>query len=254
VVTFAAVCVAASCGGGSHPVAKAGCKPPSSDAKLGSIVVVLIDRSKSTGTPPIRASYTDSVNQVLASFKDGEGGLLAIAPIDENSLAHFNPVECVYPKKGASTNPLVFASNVDTVNHVAREKAARIIEGPRTTKGTTIFDALTSAGRLLYKERDAADKRYLVILSDMVEESERLRMSTPNLEAGAVKTFIAHERSGPFFPRLDGVDVYVAGAGISSSGGSSIHAENVERFWLKYFAATGARLDPVNYGSSLSFP
>jgi hypothetical protein len=94
-----------------------------------------------------------------------------------------------------------------------------------------------------------------VIFSDMVEESDRLKMTNEAMAPRMVDRFIAHERSGPYFPRLGGVRVYVAGAGVTTRATSSLKNEQIEAFWLRFLRATGAQIDPDHYGSTLTrFP
>jgi hypothetical protein len=257
---FAAAAVVATAGftagclGGGGSIAT-GCKAPPGDAQFANLVVVLVDRSRSTGGASVGNDYRQGFDSILDFFKNGDGGILAVAPIDADSLAHFQPLECLYPKKGSNDNPLVYSSKVNGMNKREAEDVDSIVSSPRGRQGTSIFDGLTSAGRLLHKQESNADHRYLVIFSDMVENSDRLKMPKTNLTPSYISKFTSHEKSGPYFPNLDGVDVYVAGAGITQSGSSSLKSESIERFWMKYFDETGASLDSDNYGSTLtSFP
>ncbi len=86
--------------------------------------------------------------------------------------------------------------------------------------------------------------RWLVIFSDMVEESKKYNFKTnPPTKSVAEKILEDHKNSG-FLPSLKGVKVYVAGAG----GGTNYKA--IKDFWLRYFKETGAICDESTYGRS----
>jgi hypothetical protein len=232
------------------------CHPPTSSEHFSNVVVVLFDISLSTESAEIKRRYREGfANKVVPLMSSGSGGLLAVAPITEDSLSSFDPLECTYPKKTGNSNPLVYASTTGAVTRIVQERADAIVDGPREHRGTAILDGMTAAGRYLGKFADA-DHRYLVIFSDMVEQSHRLKMTPAMLSRAGVAAAIARERGSLYFPHLSGVHVFVAGAGVSGDAGSRILAgDQVERFWLKYISATGATLRPDDYASVLAtFP
>ena len=228
-----------------------------SDGKhLHNLAVVLFDISRSTGPNDVRAIYRDGFrNKILPFFDHGEGGLLVLAPITADSIRSFNPLEYDYPHKGGNDNPLVYRSKTRELDRRATERANAIIGGPRERNGTAILDALTAAGRYLHR-RGETDHRYLVLFSDMVEQSPRGSFTRQMLTPAGTAAFIKKERSSPYFPRLSGADVYVVGAGVGGGAGApNLPSDRIERFWQRYIAAAGGHLDPDNYGPSLiEFP
>ena len=75
-------------------------------------------------------------------------------------------------------------------------------------------------------------------------------MTRKVLTGGGTETFVAKEQQSSFFPELDGVSVYVAGAGVTSTRGDGrLDRAAMKRFWERYLGATGARV--VHYGPSL---
>lgn len=213
------------------------------------LVVVLFDISGSTGTAAARARYREGFDTVLAAFADdgelhGEKSTVAVGAIDASTYISFKPLQCTFPEKGSGTNPLVHSAHVNKVQKRLNQQANKIIEGPRDETGTAILDAFAGVSRVF--ERQNADAKYLVMFSDMVEESERgRRLSKKDCEklAGQTET------------RLEGVRGYVAGAGVSSKRISSERVEQVRGFWTCYFGALGGELSPANYGPTLlGFP
>jgi hypothetical protein len=141
---------------------------------------------------------------------------------------------------------------VKEATKTADADASRLVDGSREHKGTAILDAFVQAGEYFAQHPEASD-RSLVVFSDMVEESTRLRM-TPKLLSSAGRTkLIAADRRAAALPKLDGVAVYVVGAGISSTRGKLLDRVAIERFWRSYLAAAGAQVKA--YGPSLyAFP
>jgi hypothetical protein len=246
----------AGCGGGAAvsgtAVAPDPCTAPSGDKDPANVVIVLFDISQSTAPSDIRRRYRAGFNEkILPFFAAGAGGLLVIAPITEDSTRSFDPLECTYPKKGGNTNPLVFATKANAIEVMAKHEAAGIIDGPRESKGTAILDALSVAGRYLHAYEGS--QRYLVLFSDMVEESKRLKMTRDLLTTRGIDAVIARERQKPSFPTLGGTRVYVVGAGVSAraSQRATLSRDAIQRFWSRYIASAGGVLDADNYGPSL---
>jgi hypothetical protein len=218
------------------------------------VVVVLFDESSSTRSATVRRRYMNGYNQVLELFTNGAGGVVAGDVIDDNSLMHSSYPILATIKKGSifSENKLVRRTKI---KKQALKPAERLLSVTPRHGGTAILDALTVAERFFGTYPDAKH-RYLVVFSDMVEESDHLRFNTEVLSYAGTSRFIANERRDRRLPNLAGIDVYVVGAG--SPVNSNMKAETIrkiENFWLKYFAATGAVLPPARYGSRLiKFP
>src|SRR3954454_24883407 len=205
------------------------------------VVVLLFDKSQSTGSREARAIFHDGVTTVLDFFAQGRGGLLAADVIDQNSLLHSRyPVRCSYPTKSFNTNPVTYHARVNHIDAVVTGRLDPIIDGSREHEGTTILDALTVAGRLFDNYPDAT-RRTLVLFSDMVEESPRLHFTARVLTPGGTRAAIAREQKRTLFPHLDGVRVFVVGAGVTAENQlTGAKAEKIEQFWLRCFDAAGA--------------
>lgn len=238
------------------------CAPPSAAKTPSAFVIVLFDISRSTDGAPIRTAYRQDFDERISYALANKGGVLygkgvftAVGAVGSNSASYFHPLQCVYPHKGSSDNPLFYAYKLKSYSDQVSEAAHRIIDGPRENKGTTLLDALKAVSNLIAPELGAREK-YLVLFSDMVEESPRLKMTDSALRPARVAAFIKHERKNGNLPRLDGVQVYVAGAGTSAHGAArTTKRDAIRAFWISYFKAAGAKLDDNNYnGRLLRFP
>jgi hypothetical protein len=239
----------AGCGGnsGNGPGANP-CLPPSETPA--NFIVILFDVSGSTGTDAARSRYREGLQTVLDAFgKDGafhgKESTVAVGAIDANTQTSFDPRQCNYPEMESGANPLVHASKVNKAQKGLNEKASEIIDGPRTQSGSAIIDAVSAVSRLFYRHADAEGK-YLVIFSDMVEESGRGKGLT---EADCPALSRATDA------KLDDVQGYVAGAGVSTKPIPPERVDEVRKFWTCYFKELGGELSTSNYGPTLlGFP
>jgi hypothetical protein len=87
----------------------------------------------------------------------------------------------------------------------------------------------------------------LLLLSDMINETPDVRMTSPSGVPG--DNWIRNLASARRIPQLGRICVVVAGADVISARGAAIR-----EFWNKYFEAAGARVDPDNYRNMISDP
>jgi hypothetical protein len=225
-----------------------------SDDKPSSVTVVLFDISKSTGSSQTRKRF-EAGFALVERFLSEQGGIVAVDVIDANPLAHSNPERAVVPTKGFNTNELQHKKAVERALDPVSAQARRIIAGTRTAAGTAILDSFRLGERIFAAHADAETK-YLVLFSDMVEESDRMRFTSAALAPKSVQSFIEKEREARRLPDLAGVTVYVAGAGPTT--GNETKPEKIraiEDFWRAYIEATGATLSLAHYNAELlQFP
>jgi hypothetical protein len=93
----------------------------------------------------------------------------------------------------------------------------------------------------------AAKARLLILLSDMVEESARYNFRKENLTPARITTLVEAERKAGHLPVLNGVQVWVSGAG----GTVPEKFVQIQNFWIQYFRAAGADLRKSRYGAGL---
>jgi hypothetical protein len=248
------VAVTASCGGGGDGSAVIDC--PADDRPAGGSVytVVLYDKTTSVAFGEIRERYLKDLDVVLCHFEKGGGGTLASDAIGARAHVTSAPTFVQFPKKSANTNPLVFKKEFEEKVEEARARAEEVLNKPEETLGTEIINTIEIAAD--HFARADGDERRLVIMSDMIEESDDLRFTAEVLTPGGTQAFIDGQKASGDLPDLANVDVYVTGAGVSGSGEStSQRVEEIKRFWQSYFEAAGADLASPRYRGTLpSFP
>jgi hypothetical protein len=200
------------------------------------LVVVLLDISRSTADPQIRARYLDAVTRVLDDVA-AEHGTIVGDVIDENPLAHASyPIDASFAACDPLTdNALTCDARAQTTRQGVLDAAETILATTAPVAGTDIIDGLRLAERVFASYPELTVRR-LVICSDMVQH--------PGAGASAAA-------AGPL-PRLPGVAIYAVGAGVVTH--RTLRPQRIlaiQQAWQSYFARTGAELTPARYGASL---
>jgi hypothetical protein len=110
---------------------------------------------------------------------------------------------------------------------------------------TAIIDSLDLAQRVFATFH--TDTKLLVLMSDMVEDSGKYNFYRENLAPVRIGTIIAQLKREKRVPDLSKVRVFVVGANYAGNE----QFRQIRDFWFSYFEATGAVLEPENYGSAL---
>jgi hypothetical protein len=216
------------------------------------VAVILVDVSKSTfgqgGTQ--RQAYLDTLTKTVLPALPG-GTVIKADVVDAKPLSHGTTPVSAYFEKASLTG----TSDLD-----AKRSRNRAIKELTTSfeklmaqhpTGNAILDSLGQAQKVFDSYPDAKT-RYLLIFSDMFENSTRYSFKQENLAPDKVRRFIERERNADRLPDLSGVEVYVVGAGATRGGDTAPqHVRAVEQFWLNYLRATGARLSSSRYGPTL---
>lgn len=235
-------------------VVLSGCMPfgeTASEQDPDVVAIVLVDVSKSTygKRGAQRVQYRRGFDQVLTNLPAGT--LLKGDVIDSNPLAHATfPISVFFEESNFATSSEV---RVERQQAAAREAA---LDGwdeiaRQRPRGNAILDALEVA-QDVYASYPDAEQRFLVIFSDMLENSDRYSFERKNLVPAKVDAFIAREHNAGRVPDLREVEVYVIGAGATRGNDAKArHIRATEEFWMKYFAATGASIPPSRYGPTL---
>jgi len=118
----------------------------------------------------------------------------------------------------------------------------------RTAPGTEIMASLDYAQRVFAQFPQA--EKHLVVFSDMIEQSDELDISkyASSFPEAEIARLVETERKQDRLPDLSGVSVSICGA----TAATSASFRNFRRFWLAYFKAAKADLQPFNYGSTLN--
>ena len=199
-------------------------------------VLVFVDASSSV-RPEDLELYRTSFKAV--SSKLGPGDKIELGLLSDSTLTRYIPqVLEVLPDSERRLDQ-------DRGMRAVRSKlAAAFPSAPGSAKKTKILDALELA-----EQRFAADtepgrsERWLVLLSDMQEDSEDLNLESRPPSDKNTEAFIKTRRDKHRLPSLPGVRVYVAGA--SSATAQSFDA--IKQFWMQYLAAAGAHCDTASY-------
>jgi hypothetical protein len=228
------------------------CTTPT-QARPAKVVMVLFDLSESTAKPGMRAAYLDAFRTIAATV--GPGDSLIAGWITEHSAAELVlPVRLSIPAFSADTdNPMVIEAKRNQAVQAARsatdEACATIARGlgspGRKIMHTSILASLVVAERVF--EGFPQPRKILVLMSDMMEDSENYDFERLKLNAAETKRIVSVERHADRLPDLRGVRVYVVGA----SAPSDDKLFEVEAFWRSYLTACGADVSNQRYGAAL---
>lgn len=256
---LAATCLIALSGCGKWNPLNRGQPTPSpapTPPPAGKVVCVLVDRSSSTKEQGVRQRYIESFRRILDKL--GTGDIIVADAITDNPLAQSSfPVNDEFETFQPGTdNPLIVKKKQEEHEGKLREKRDQVWDKAQglfagaPSKQTKIFDALRLAERVFHTYQ--RQKKVLVIFSDMVEESERHNFTRERLTEAASARIISEEKEAKRLPDLNGVKVYVIGAGQSGNRSSSSEQyAGIQSFWLQYFKSAGADLPKERYGAAL---
>jgi hypothetical protein len=213
------------------------------------VVVVLFDISGSTTID--RDLYIKEFTKILAAINPGDA--LLVDKITDNPMAQSEfPIQEEFPAvPGQSENPLWHKARVRKNAESLEKKKAEIKGRVKTlvsvgaTKLTDIFGALSIAERVF--RSFGREKRILVLISDMLQESQACNFKKEKYAGGSAAGIIDREKQTGRLPGLKGVKVYVSGAYADDSGAFN----RLFRFWQMYFQAAGAFLAEENFGRVL---
>ncbi len=221
---------------------------------VGKCVVVFLDRSGSVKSDA--NIYADAFGIIRESLRSKDR--IVIANITANSSRDFNafldieipdPLDGVnrlletdadYQKKTEDSKTEINAALSEVEGEIDRFLAT-----PSNSPLTAIMEATHISQQIF-----AADERraVLVLLSDMVEESESLNMTRNSFKGVPADTALARMEEIGLVPDLAGVEVFIAGA----MPGGNKDAVKVSEFWQLYFDAAGAHLGNGHYARHLS--
>ena len=208
------------------------------------VVLVYVDLSQSIKGADIDRIYTPTLRTVMESLQPGDR--LVLAEISEQTLGNFAPaVDVAFPTTGRSMDD---ADALDAGKKKLRDQWRKLISTRGKAKATVIIDSMGAGAQIF--ARDPREQKWLLILSDMVEESKLANFAKSPPDAAATDALLRERRSKSLMPDLRGVQVFVAGA--AAPTGEQYAA--IQDFWLKYFKAAGAQVSEKTYGRvALSF-
>jgi hypothetical protein len=221
------------------PLAGAGCQR--GESETAKVVVVFMDVSASVRDFDIyRAGWPKIIERLQG------GDRIVLARITDETFTRFRPVlDREIPAFNPFTdNKLQYEKRARQVRQEITEGLEKALTAPRSPR-TDIMNSLVLAEKIFTADRRR--RGVLVLLSDMLEDSEEYNFERLRITDEFTRRVIEDKRRRGQLPNLGGATVYVAGA----SGRTAGKAHEVQRFWLEYVKAANARLRPENYGPAL---
>ncbi|MFH1712684.1 MAG: hypothetical protein ABH896_00640 [Candidatus Jacksonbacteria bacterium] len=218
------------------------------------VVFVLFDLSGSARS--MGEKYTDNFDKILSTLKAGDR--LIVDSITDNPLSQSTfPINekfktyGIFDRRGNPIFEPLNQKDLDEQKTNIKEKTNNLINNSKGAHTTAILDALQLAERVF--NTYANGEKILVVFSDMLEVSKARNFNFEKLAQLNIDTIIEQQREAGELPNLNGVRVYVIGAGAGEEN-RRLKAEqwfDIQNFWLAYFTATGADLTKDRYGAAL---
>lgn len=145
-----------------------------------------------------------------------------------------------FPEKGFFDSKLRHEKKLKKIKTSFRDNLLNGFEGAAQANNTEIFASLRLAEQ--YFEDIKGEKKIVIILSDMIEESEFYNFRRNKIQP---KSILDKEETAHRLPNLSNIIVYVSGA-YAATGKKY---DDVMGFWKEYFTKTGAKLK--NYTSEM---
>jgi len=209
-------------------------------SKPSKIVVVFADVSASVKDFDV---YHDSWSKILSRLEGGDR--IVLGKITDETFTRFRPVidETVPGFSWLTDNKLRYEKKIKEIKEKLLKALDEALAAPRSQK-TDILNTLTLAEKVFHGDKR---RRVLVLLSDMLEDSEVYNFERLKLAEDFTRRVIEEKRRKGEMPDLGKAKVYVAGA----SAKSASRALEVQRFWIEYIKAANGNLAPQNYGPAL---
>jgi hypothetical protein len=229
------------------------CSCQKAEDRPAKVVCVLFDFSESTNFPEIRQRYGKDFRAIQAHLAPGD--VIAACPITEKSVAEQELIlRCEFPAFAASSDNLLIKRGelrqFETKIKTTRDSLCAVVDSAlmasqRKVLRTDVMSALHVAERIF--KAFAQPRKVLVLISDMIEESESYNFAAETLNPQRAREIIAAETQNRRLADLTGVKIYVIGANAATR--EKFFA--VRDFWLDYFRACGANIPNENYGAAL---
>ena len=168
--------------------------------------------------------------------------MITIFKITGQSRRNADIIADIYLKeKSWLENKLKYGKRTVPVKKSFRDRIKEAFSNPVLAKNTEILAAIRLSQQ--YFETAGGKKKILIILSDMIEESEFYNFAKMKVQPEQI---LEKEEKAGRLPNLAGITVYISGA----SANSSKKFDEIEKFWLAYFEKTGASFASRDYYSS----
>lgn len=212
------------------------------DGKGPRVIVVLVDMSGSTNHAR-RTVYNEAFEKIYENLQQGDR--IVVGMITSRSYIDFKPVvDEEIPKQSIWVNRITYEQSLAKTEKTIRTEVNRLLSRKKGTPYTEILNSLNIADTIFHNEKR---QKVLVVLSDMVQDSKEYKFDRVRVTDKYIADLIRYRQKQKLVPNLSDVKVYVAGA----SAADSKKFRSIEKFWTRYFAATGADFSTHRYGHSL---
>jgi hypothetical protein len=202
------------------------------------VVAVFVDLSDSVKVADVNTIYRPTLRSLLDATCPGDR--LVLSEISEKNLGAFRPL--------VDVELAVFPDDTSATQSSARRKrnefldgAMRMLSAKTVSKATVIMDSLNASDEVL--KRDRRKEKWVLLLSDMLEESKDINFLRTELRPAKIDAVIDQRKKAGLMPNLSGVRVFVAGAAAPTTA----KFNEVKQFWLKFIASSGAQMADENY-------
>jgi len=206
------------------------------------VILAFVDFSGSAKSH--RDLVVKDLQQVQAKLNPGDRFL--IASITDRSLTEFNPIldQEIPAFRFWADNDSEYKHRLQEIMKDIETRIQNLQQYNYLSPKTDILNTFIIAQKVFAHEQR---RKVLVLLSDMIENSESYNFERMRLTPEGIKEIIKSQRSKGLLPDLKGVHVYITGA----SAPSANKANEIEQFWIHYLHETGADFDDSRYASRL---
>lgn len=204
-------------------------------------VLVLVDLSSSTTQH--RADYLKYFNMIMAKINGGDV-LLVTRIVKDPSGESTVEVSQEFPVFSMfRDSEIKYKRKMREMKEDISSRVKRLLESQ--SKETPILDTLLQSERLF--KTFTRDKKVIVVMSDMVEQSKSYDFLKLSLTDKVIEQVAGTLKKEGKIPNLHDAVVYVAGARTRD-----VDKKNqIESFWLHYFQDCGAVGSRDRYGAEL---
>lgn len=222
-------------------------------------ILVIEDLSVSTSSHR-ESDWEDFTKKVLPNCRGGDK--LSVANVTHHTLPTADPIEFLIPNYNPlRENLMQYQSRLTKLlEEIKRETRPYFFTVYRDSKGEEVPETdLLAVGQLAWQlfsssGKTARSERLLVLFSDGIHQSKDLDFTSEKLDEDRTSEIIDQLRSDEALPNLVRVKVWMAGAGANAQL-SKTKLRELERFWLRYFAACKASFPKHRYATRLlDFP
>lgn len=214
-------------------------------------VVALVDISGSAQSEQVRGNYLAGLNKILVHVAKTSGSM-TVELIDGNPIQKSGTpldVDFAMPKDLADNpvyeNPIQRKRRAD-----ALVRLETIVTRQPSPGGSDVLSAIELAVRVFGRSEANGHPKYLVVFSDMLHNTPELSLYSVALDPGSINRIVDGLKTNGRIPNLNGVKVYVAGAGEDVA--NELPADRnraIEAFFRAYLKAAGATV--VSYAATL---